>query len=243
LSTLEAITMGAPQYEPMQAFTFQSNLAGEELACAAMPPSGMLIQTPDGVGEINFLINEVNIRIGSTVFFETKGYEMIVSTFEGKAVLEVASNKSVAFAGTQVRVELDENMMPTGVMYGPEPLNAALLDVLPFGLLPDQFDPMPPLSDEAIEALVEAQPWLVDLNGDGVADHPSANGNGATKCEDGSPGQSCDAPGQGGSTPGNSENATGQPSPGTGQGQDASAKENQGKKPSDPGSKGQGKGK
>ena len=49
-----------PLYNPMQAFYFQS---GVDAMCPAAPDSGMLIQTPEGVGEVTFLINEVDISL------------------------------------------------------------------------------------------------------------------------------------------------------------------------------------
>src|SRR5690606_37326582 len=42
------------QWRPMQAFYFQSHSTP---ACEGVPTSGLVIQTPEGVGEVSFLIN------------------------------------------------------------------------------------------------------------------------------------------------------------------------------------------
>ena len=113
IEALRVANEATPFYRPMQAFQFSSG-AGES-GCSETPPNGLLIRTPEGVGEINFLINEVNIRLGSTVFFQAQpGSMMTISTLEGHAAIEAGGELQVATTGMQVSVPLDENLAPAG---------------------------------------------------------------------------------------------------------------------------------
>src|SRR5690606_22200228 len=104
---LKTLEPEAPHYEPLQAFVFSSG-ADENAPCAEMPPSGLIIQTPEGAGKVNLLINEVNIRIGSTVFFQAQaGGNLTISTVEGTAEVTVMGVTYVAYAGTFISVPLN----------------------------------------------------------------------------------------------------------------------------------------
>ncbi|MFN8372502.1 MAG: hypothetical protein U0694_06460 [Anaerolineae bacterium] len=47
------------------------------------PDSGILIQTPQGAGTINLVVNEVEITLGSTAYMTAGDGEMTVSLIEG----------------------------------------------------------------------------------------------------------------------------------------------------------------
>jgi hypothetical protein len=97
----------------------------------------LLIQTPEGAGEVTFLMNEVNIQIGSTVYFEAApGGEMIVSTLEGKARVKAHGVEQMAVAGTRVRVPMNKDLGPAGPPTPPESYNDEALSKLPLGLMP-----------------------------------------------------------------------------------------------------------
>ena len=49
---------------PMQAFYLTTGIG--DAACAEAPESGMLVQTPEGVGEVAFSMNGVDVSLGST---------------------------------------------------------------------------------------------------------------------------------------------------------------------------------
>ena len=53
---------------PMQAFYLSTGLGDSQ--CSEAPDSGMIVQTPDGVGEVAFTVNEVDVQMGSTVLFQ-----------------------------------------------------------------------------------------------------------------------------------------------------------------------------
>ncbi len=113
LETLAVVEPSSVYYSPMQAFYFQSGV--DDAACPEAPNSGLLIQTPEGVGKVTFLINEVDIQLGSTVFFEAEsGGEMTVSVVEGAATVTTDGVAYRAIAGTQIGVPMGEDMKPSG---------------------------------------------------------------------------------------------------------------------------------
>jgi hypothetical protein len=153
VETLPVEKADTPHYGPMKAFYFQDHPTDEEIeGCATVPPSGLLIQTPEGAGQVTFLINEVDIRIGSTVFFQAQPLgDMTISTIEGAARIQVNGVQSTAFAGTQVRIPLDENLSPIGSPTSPEPYDEEALKSLPLGALNKPVVVMPPASPSVIQ--------------------------------------------------------------------------------------------
>ena len=57
----------APVFGPMQAFVFRGGVG--ESACAEAPESGILVQTPQGFGQIVLNVNGIDFSFGSTGFF------------------------------------------------------------------------------------------------------------------------------------------------------------------------------
>ena len=61
-ATDTTLVPSTPQYRPYQAFYFRSGIG--DAPCMEAPESGILIQTPEGAGKINLLINAVNVELG-----------------------------------------------------------------------------------------------------------------------------------------------------------------------------------
>lgn len=225
VQTLPVEEASAPHFGPMQAFYFESG-ADAQSACSEMPGSGFLIQTPEGAGEVNLLINEVNIHVGSTVYFQAqRGGEMIITTLEGKASVQAMGVEHFAFAGTQVRVPLTEDMTPAGPPLPPEPYDLNTLTNLPIGLLNQQIAIAEPLTYEQIAqlyaALAASNGGVTNLSGDNTCQCEVSTTDGTTNCTGigcNPPGQdptcplgnSCNTPGHDDECPGNSCN-TGEP--------------------------------
>ncbi len=151
LSTLNVVEPGAPSFGPMQAFYFQTTVG--DAPCAEAPDSGILIQTPEGVGEISFLINEVDIRLGSTVYLQAQpGDELLVYTLEGQAEVTASDTTVTTPAGTMTRVPLDNGALADGAPTMPEPYDSAALAKLPIILLPESITIAEPLSEEEIQS-------------------------------------------------------------------------------------------
>jgi hypothetical protein len=95
----------------MQAFSLRTGV-GDSL-CDEAPDSGLVVQTPEGVGEVTFNVNGVEVGMGSTVVFRAQADgEMTVATVEGLAVLEVEDEVQPVLAGTRLRVPLDRSLRP-----------------------------------------------------------------------------------------------------------------------------------
>jgi uncharacterized protein YgiM (DUF1202 family) len=205
LSVLDVEAENAPYYEPMQAFTLQTDITDSQSNCATAPSDGLLIQTPEGMGEITFRINEVTVNIGSTVFFQAQsGEAMTISTIEGQARVTVDGQTTTAFAGTQVTVPLTEDLRPTGSPAQPVPYDMEIMMTLPLETLPLLVEVLPPATEGEIIALQQVSDNQLSSTGTGNSAPSSEPGeqqssdssdddddNGRPDC----PGNSCNAPG------------------------------------------------
>jgi hypothetical protein len=158
LQTLNIIDPRTVDYGPMQAFYLKTGDNPENLSCAEAPDNGLLIQTPEGAGQIRLMINEVRIGLGSTAFIQSKpGEAMTIATLEGKAEVEAMGVQSTAFAGTQVTVPLGTDSRPVGPPSRPQGYEVSQLQQLPVRRLARQISIHQPLTPEEI-ATMEVQP-------------------------------------------------------------------------------------
>jgi hypothetical protein len=89
----------------MNAFYLRTGV--NDAACEEAPESGLLIQTPEGASEVTFSINDVDVEMGSTVFFQADEQEgMTVSTLEGHAYVRANGTEQVIVPGTWLRIPL-----------------------------------------------------------------------------------------------------------------------------------------
>jgi hypothetical protein len=96
---------------PMQAFYLKTGIGLP--GCAEAPRNGLLVQTPQGASTINLTINQVEVEMGSTVFFEAQaGREMKVRTVEGAARIENEFGVKTIPAGSETGFEIDEDLVP-----------------------------------------------------------------------------------------------------------------------------------
>jgi hypothetical protein len=181
LDHLEIVESSSPDYGPMQAFYLNSY--ENNAVCPEAPASGILIQTPEGEAEVNLLINEVDIQIGSTVYFQAvPGANLTVTVVEGMA--RVSSQDVVRYvpAGTQLDVPMNADLRPAGP---PGPVHAyQMSDViaLPLQLLERQITIHDPLTEDEIETLPTPTDASPAGDGDPQANDPTtenaAGGNG-----------------------------------------------------------------
>jgi len=98
-------TDGSSDLKPMQAFYLKTGVGDSN--CEEAPESGMLVQTPEGVGQVSFNINGVDVSMGSTVFFQVGGDEgMTISTLEGSAYVSAEEETQVIIPGTWVSIPM-----------------------------------------------------------------------------------------------------------------------------------------
>lgn len=141
------------QFTPMQAFYLTTGIG--DAGCSEAPDSGMLVQTPKGVGEIAFNINGVDVAMGSTVFFQAASPDQVVATtVEGVAVLTVDEQSFPVLAGTRFGIERVDTIIHTLSDF-PQGYADILdrLTVLPLRLLDREIQIQPPLDDEALNQL------------------------------------------------------------------------------------------
>jgi hypothetical protein len=223
VTTLEV--MGAadsePRYQPMQAFTL--NTGEGQASCSGVPQNGLLVQTPEGVGKITLWINEVKVRIGSTVYFQAvPGKSMVINTLEGDVLVTANGKTSEAMAGTRVTVPMSADLSPAAPPSQPEPYDDTELAVLPTQNLERPVTPHQPLTPAEIRKAIDANnPNNGNGNGNGNnggnGGKGSANGNGNGNSNGNANGNSNGGNGNGGNGNGNG-NPGGGPPPGGGSG-------------------------
>lgn len=126
---------------PLQAFVVETGV--DDAPCFAAPQSGMLIQTPEGVAEINLLINEVHISLGSTAFIQAQpNGAMSVNLLEGSAHVRARSGEVTLVPGTQSVVALDEFGRASAPPTEAQPYPMTLAETLPLHNLPRAFEPV-----------------------------------------------------------------------------------------------------
>lgn len=139
---------------PMQAFYLKTGVSDAQ--CEEAPESGLLVQTPEGVGEVSFVVNEVEVAVGSTVLFQAEPEgEMIVNTLEGSAVLNIENEQHPVIAGTRLRIRLDRNLRPLGTPPDPEAYDQDRFRRLPLHILERQIEVREPLTRSQILRLRE----------------------------------------------------------------------------------------
>ncbi|MGJ3240083.1 MAG: hypothetical protein ACFE0Q_15355 [Anaerolineae bacterium] len=102
-------------------------------------PNGLLIQTPEGVGEVTLTLNGINITIGSTAYFGTlEEGELTIALLEGMLSMAVEDSTVELNAEQFTRILLDEDGIASGEFAEPEPITDDLnLPILPLELLPE----------------------------------------------------------------------------------------------------------
>jgi hypothetical protein len=138
VSTLAAADAQGEVFGPMQAFIMQTG--DNERPCAQAPDDGVLIQTPQGVGEINFLINEVDVRLGSTGFFSTDQQALNVAILEGQGEITSEGETEIVEEGHYSTVPLDEEGLADGEPSDAEEYDDEAFDELPVDWLPEEVE-------------------------------------------------------------------------------------------------------
>lgn len=131
--TLPVVEAGSDAYEQMQAFYFNSGIG--DSSCAEAPDSGLLIQTPEGMGQVEFLINGVSIRLGSTAYIQSGDGNLRVSLLEGQGSVSAVGLRQFLPPGAYVETPLTEDgRAPSGEPSFPQPYDAESLAALPLDM-------------------------------------------------------------------------------------------------------------
>lgn len=136
---------------PMQAFYLTTGLGDSQ--CSEAPDSGLIVQTPEGVGEVAFTVNEVDVQMGSTVLFqantESEDGEMTVTTIEGAAALTLDDESFPVIEGTMARMPLQRmggRLRPPRLPQQIETYDDRRLRGLPLDALQRPIQPVRPLN-------------------------------------------------------------------------------------------------
>lgn len=137
ISTLSVVEPGGlGNYGPMQAFYFRTGVG--DTACEEAPDSGILVQTPQGAGEVTINVNGLEVALGSTMHIgSVQLADMPGTSAFGASLLEGKgwyNGGSIPVSYTQVFVQENGQSMPYG---DPYPTDPALFDHVPLHLLPD----------------------------------------------------------------------------------------------------------
>jgi hypothetical protein len=171
LNVVDPLALPPPLLTPMQAFYFQSGIG--DAPCDEAPDSGVLIQTPEGVGQINFTVNEVDIQLGSTAYLQAQASgDMTVNVVENQATVSAQGTTRFVPAGSRVRVPLDANLVAAGPPSEPEPYNGADLAALPVGHMPREVEVAAALTQAELDALSAN---TLPVSGEWFYDSPSAS--------------------------------------------------------------------
>ncbi|MDZ4670971.1 MAG: hypothetical protein SH821_08880 [Phototrophicales bacterium] len=151
VTTQEQVENG--EFSPMQAFYLTTGIGDSN--CAEAPESGMLVQTPKGVGEVNFMVNGVEVAMGSTVMFQAPtDNQLNATTIEGVAVLKVDDASYPVLAGTTFGVQrLPENIRFIPIPNLPDAYALETVQSLPLSLLARPIDIALPLDKTALAEL------------------------------------------------------------------------------------------
>ncbi len=161
LDTLDVVDSRSAIYAPMQAFYMES--AANDAACPEAPNSGLMIQTPEGVAKVTFLINEVDIQLGSTVFFQANaGQELTVSVVEGSASVTAEGVTRKATAGSQISIPLGEDGSASGEPSLPRAYDWASVMALPTAYMDEPVEVAAPISEGDLIRLIDSQTTPVE---------------------------------------------------------------------------------
>ena len=135
LTQLPVIDAQAAHFGPLQVFQLETGLESGS-ACDAAPPDGLLVQTPEGVAEVTFLVNQVNIQMRATAFMQAQANgDMMVAVLEGEAQVTAQGVTQSVPAGMMTTIPLDANLNPTGPPTTPQNYGGDVLGAKPMAQL------------------------------------------------------------------------------------------------------------
>jgi uncharacterized protein YgiM (DUF1202 family) len=131
IQTLNIVSPDRAYFAPMQAFYIQTG-ENDDPSCAEVPENGVMIQTSEGVAQVDLWINEVRIRLGSTAFIQAqRSKKMTITMLEGESHVQAKGVEYSASAGTQLTIPMDQNLAPSAPPNPPSPITNTNISNLP----------------------------------------------------------------------------------------------------------------
>lgn len=139
----------------MESFYFRTGIG--DAPCEEAPDSGILIRTPEGVGEITLTANNVEITLGSTAYLsaEANGV-MTVALLEGQAMVSAEGKTQVLNSGFFTTIAMDESLNAAAQPNTPTEIPASFANELPIASIPSTMttaSDAPPSSDDSGSAV------------------------------------------------------------------------------------------
>lgn len=135
--------------QPMQAFYIRTGIT--QMDCNQAPSDGVLIQTPQGAGKVSMRANGVDIKLGSTAFFQAQDDgNLSISVLEGESYVRSHGTTVIVPDGSGVQIPIDENLMAESTPSAPEAYDYDFFDDLAVNGLPDDIEIAEPSSDEEL---------------------------------------------------------------------------------------------
>jgi hypothetical protein len=174
----------------MQAFTYDS---GTSPNCGDTVADGLLIQTPQGVARVSFLINEVAIELtssadGASAFVQANpdGGTMNINVLGGTAYVNANGSTQQVDAGTQTSIPITVDLQPNGSPSSPQPFNTdAVLSIPVLSMVHDplagfqpESNPLPSRS-EAVQDATNTN-LVINSTNSNPAGGGTGNGSGQT---------------------------------------------------------------
>ena len=117
-------------YRPLQAFEFET--AVEDAPCAEAPDSGILIQSPEGVGEVELEVNDIRVLLAGTLHLQMRSdSQFSIDIIEGSAQIEIEGSWLSFESGTGVLLPAADDEPVVA-----RPYDYERLYMLPVSLLP-----------------------------------------------------------------------------------------------------------
>ncbi|MBZ0294129.1 MAG: SH3 domain-containing protein [Anaerolineae bacterium] len=136
---------------PFQDFTLLAG--GDDALCEGAPRSGLLLQTPNTVDFVDFVMNGVTLKAAGTLFIHD---ELTIAVLDGQALVGADAAVQYVPAGAQVQLVLDEDGAAVGPPGSAEPYDEAALTGLPVNNLTYRFTIPSALDQAEIEAQTAA---------------------------------------------------------------------------------------
>lgn len=124
--------------DAMEAFYFSSGVGS---AACNEAESGIIINTPEGVGTVSLIANDVTIELGSTAFLTAEPDDlMTIALLEGQASVTAEDVTQEFEGGYQVTVPINEELEAIGPPSEPEPIPEDETESLPniIAFVPDE---------------------------------------------------------------------------------------------------------
>ena len=140
---------GGSQFAPMQVIYFTTGVGLP--VCSEAPQDGILIQTPNIEERIELVVNDAEVRLGSTAYLQAQASgDMTIYIVEGEGRVRSADVTQVVPAGAFTTVPLDANGLADGPPTDPQPYDATGLLSLPLAVMDRQVALADPATEEAI---------------------------------------------------------------------------------------------